>query len=98
MIDEATTDQLGFDLISLGDSISIENLPETTPTTYSRNGSNEEKKKRLIHFLFFLFFLFYSEHEFIWFGRILNRTWTDDYYNLSSLASQHLRLDLQNFV
>ncbi len=38
------------------------------------------------------------EFKFFWFGRIINRSWSNDYYNLSSFLSQKLRLDLQNFV
>ncbi|CAF1182417.1 unnamed protein product [Rotaria sordida] len=36
------------------------------------------------------------EYKFFWFGRILNRLWYNDYFNLTSLLSQNLRLDLQN--
>ncbi|CAF3445813.1 unnamed protein product [Rotaria sp. Silwood1] len=36
------------------------------------------------------------EYKFFWFGRILDRSWSTDYFNFSSLLSQNLRLDLQN--
>ncbi|CAF0819650.1 unnamed protein product [Adineta ricciae] len=38
-----------------------------------------------------------QEVNFIWFGRILNRSWSTDYRTLNSVSSQQLRLDLQNF-
>ncbi|CAF3144585.1 unnamed protein product [Rotaria sp. Silwood2] len=37
-----------------------------------------------------------TEYKFFWFGRILDRLWSNDYFNLTSLLSQNLRLDLQN--
>ncbi|CAF1560079.1 unnamed protein product [Rotaria magnacalcarata] len=37
-----------------------------------------------------------TEFKFLWFGRIINRLWSDDYSNLDSRLSQNLRFNLQD--
>jgi hypothetical protein len=39
-----------------------------------------------------------SRVNFFWIGRIVNRLWLDDYFNLSSISSENLRIDLENLV
>ena len=87
---ENTTNRSIDGLRELHEDVSIEPI-SSIPSANHRAGSNDSISTMMNAFVLI-------EYSFIWFGRIVNRTWSNDYTNLHSLLSRNLRLDLENLV